>query len=272
MSPATDHRNPDKYLSRRRGTCVSTVILTLALICASADVSANEDDLRASRSPKSSVASMTFGIKTGVSFGQHYGTEERDSQYEVSSDWRESFAAGAFLGFRVTDRFSLQQELLYVRKGSSQDIGVDILEIPTVLDVTYDMDYIEIPVLLKFTWLRLDQFDLRSLSGFALSLKVHDKYRLRGELDDGTQVVPLRADADMSEVDMFDYSFVYGTELEFNVGNTRLAIEHRYTIGTNKLLMPTYTYVPFEDDQILIDNEPVPLRNQNHLLLLGIRF
>lgn len=271
MSPATDHRNLDTF-PRRWRTCAATVILSLALIYGSSDVTVAEEDTPASQSQNRSIASMTFGIKTGVSFGQHYGTEERDSQYEVSSNWRESFAAGAFLGFRVTDRFSLQQELLYVRKGSSQDIGVEILEIPTVLDVTYDMDYIEIPVLLKFTWLRLGQFDLRSLSGFALSLKVHDEYRLRGELDDGTQVVPLRADADMSEVDMFDYSFMYGTELEFNLGNTRFAIEHRYTIGTNKLLMPTYAYVPFEDDQILIDNEPVPLRNQNHLLLLGIRF
>jgi len=76
----------------------------------------------------------------------------------------------------------------------------------------------------------------------------------------------------MSEVDMFDYSFVYGAEVGFSIGKTRLALEHRFTIGWNTLAMPTYAYVPFVDDQILIDNEPVPLRTQNHLILLGVRF
>jgi hypothetical protein len=50
-------------------------------------------------------------------------------------------------------------------------------------------------------------------------------------------------------------------------------LEHRFTIGWNTLYMPTYAYVPFgENEEILIENEPVPLRNQNHLLLMGIHF
>ena len=215
---------------------------------------------------------MSFGLKGGMSFAQHYGTEERDPEYEVSSHWRHSFAFGAFLGFPVSDRFGLQQELLYVRKGSHQDIGVDILEIPTVLDVTYDADYLEIPVLLKFTWLQSNHLTLGSFSGFVMSLKLHDAYRLRGEVDDGTQIVALQADADMSEVDMFDFGFSYGTELGVRVWGKNLVLEHRFTIGWNTLAMPTYAYVPFGDEQLLIENEPVPLRNQNHLVLVGLRF
>jgi hypothetical protein len=215
---------------------------------------------------------MTFGLKGGASFAQHYGIKERHPDYEVNSHWRESFAVGAFLYFPVTNRFGLQQELLYIRKGSHQDIGVDILDVPTVLDVTYDADYIEIPVLLKFTWLKSEGMALRSFSGFAMSLKIHDAYHLVGEVDDGTQVVPLHADADMSEVDMFDFSFSYGTELGFHLWGRQLALEHRFTIGWNTLAMPTYAYVPFGDEEILIENEPVPLRNQNHLVLIGFNF
>ena len=64
------------------------------------------------------------------------GTEERDAEYDIQSAWRNGLTMAVFVRWPVTDRFSLQQELVYTQKGSAQDIGVDILEIPTVLDVT----------------------------------------------------------------------------------------------------------------------------------------
>jgi hypothetical protein len=76
----------------------------------------------------------------------------------------------------------------------------------------------------------------------------------------------------MSEVEMFDYSFVYGLGVDFSLLRQVFSFEYRFVIGWNSLAMPTYAYVPFGDEEILIDNEPVPLKNQNHLLLVGITF
>ena len=218
------------------------------------------------------LADLTFGFKAGLSLAQHAGTEERDADYRVTSHLRKSFAASVFLYFPVTSRFGMQQELVYARKGSRQDIGVEILEIPTVLDVTYDMDYVEIAALMRFAWLQGSKRELYSLAGTAFSLKVHDRYILDGEVTDGEQVVPVRADADMSEVDMFDFSFVYGTGFAFSLFSQRFLVEYRFTIGWNTLAMPTYAYVPFGEDHLLIDNKPVLLKNQDHLILLGISF
>lgn len=218
------------------------------------------------------LADLSFGFKAGPSFAQHAGTEERDAEYRVTSHWRTSYAAGAFLRFAVTPRFGIQQEVMYAMKGSRQDIGVEILEIPTVLDVTYEMDYIEIATLLRFSWLRWSRRELYSLAGTAIGLKVRDRYMLKGEVTDGEQVVPLRADNDMSEVDMFDYSLVYGTGLQFALGGRRVFVEYRFTMGWNTLAMPTYAYIPVGDDNVLVNNEPVPLKNQNHLILVGISF
>ncbi len=218
------------------------------------------------------LTEISFGVKAGLGLSQHAGTEERDPEYSVSSHWRTGFAAGVFLYLPVTRRFGLQQEVAYVQKGSRQDIGVEILEIPTVLDVGYDMDYIEIPVLLRFAWARWSGNCVYSLAGTALSLKVRDRYTLAGTIDDGEQRVPLRADAGMPEVDMFDYGFVYGLGLEITLFRRRILLEHRFTIGWNTLAMPTYAYVPFGDEELLIENEPVPLKNQCHLILMGIRF
>lgn len=218
------------------------------------------------------LTEFSFGFKTGISFAQHCGTEEREPDYEVSSFWRTGFAAAAFLYFPVTSRFGLQQEFAYVQKGSRQEIGVEILEIPTILDVTYDMDYIEIQALLRFAWLQWGCNELYSLSGTALCLKVRDRYTLTGEVSDESQTVPLYADDDMSEVDMFDFALIYGTGLEFSLLRRRFLVEYRFTMAWNTLAMPTYAYIPLGEEEILIANEPVPLKNQNHLVLLGIRF
>jgi hypothetical protein len=243
------------------------------LVCiATTDAAGSDSSLDPAGNSPSGSARVPFGFKAGFSLSQHSGVQERDAQYQVSSHWRSGAAVGGFVYLPVTDRFDLQQEVFYTQKGSSQDIGVEILEIPTVLNVTYHLDYVEIPVFLKFAWFRWNRNAIYSLAGTALSFKVHDRYTLQGEVSDGTETVPLRADSDMSEVEMFDYSFVYGAGVDFSLRGMQLLLEYRFAIGWNSLAMPTYAYVPFGDEEILIENEPVPLKNQNHLLLIGITF
>lgn len=218
------------------------------------------------------LAAISGGLRVGACLSQHAGTKERDSEYAVASQSRTGIAVGGFLYMPVTSRFGIQQELLYVQKGSLQDVRVTILDIPTVLHVTYDMDYIEIPSLLKFAWFQGRTTTLYSMAGTALSLKVRDRYTLFGELDDGSQVIPLHADADMSEVDIFDFSFVYGLGAEWPLLKRRVCLEYRFVVGWNSLSMPTYASLPFGDETIVVKNDPVPLKNQAHLISLGVSF
>ena len=215
---------------------------------------------------------FSFGFKAGISLAQHVGTEERDADYTVSSTWRKGFGGGAFIMVPVTSRFALQQEVLYVQKGSRQDIGVEILDIPTVLCVTYEMDYVEIPVLLRYAWMKWKHSEFFGTVGTVMALKVKDNYRLDGTVRDEVEVVPLYADSDMSEVDMFDFAFTYGFGLEFPLLGQVALVEYRFTMGMNTLAMPTYAYVPFGDGEELVDNEPVPLKNQSHFVMFGIVF
>jgi hypothetical protein len=242
--------------------------ITLLVFLAGPDAAGSDSPADSAAQSRHGFAKISFGLKAGFSLAQHSGIEERDADYEVASDWREGIGAGVFLYFPVTSRFGLQQELFYVQRGSRQDISLEILEVPTVLTVTYDIDYLEIPVLLKFAWVLWKQNAIYSLAGTAFSVKIHDRYTLTGEVDDGNEWFPLYADSDMSEVDIFDYSFVYGLGVSFK----RFLLEYRFTLGWNSLAMPTYAYVPFGDEEVLIDNEPVSLKNQNHLVLFGITF
>ncbi|MBN2565900.1 MAG: PorT family protein [Candidatus Eisenbacteria bacterium] len=242
---------------------IQLLILAPAWACGSPDTC----------SRKNPASEVSIGVRAGINFAQHAGTEERDSEYEVASAWRPGFTGGLLVYWPITPRFGLQQEVVYTQKGSSQTIDVEILDVPTSLDVTYEMDYIELPILMRFDSVRWRSGSVYSLTGTALSLKISDHYRLEGTLSDAEQVVPLTADAGMSEVDMFDFSFVYGLGYERSVRGYHLMFEYRFTMGWNTLHMPTYAHVPFgEDDEVLIENEPVPLKNQSHCITLGIRF
>lgn len=246
--------------------CALVVIVSLAPISdATAETAAN---------PATGLARISGGLKAGIGLSQHQGIDDPRLPYTVDSDWRRGVAASIFLVFPVTERFGLQQEVLYTRKGSRQAIGVDILEIPTTLDVVYELDYLEIPLLLRFVWLRGRSFDVYSLGGFAFAVKVQDRYRLRGLVvgEEDEDPIPLRADAAMHEVDLFDFSFVYGLGFEMPALGRRLLLEYRFELGLDRLAMPTYAYVPTWDGELLIENEPVPLRNQAHTVMLGIRF
>jgi hypothetical protein len=215
---------------------------------------------------------LSWGFKGGLSVAQHQGTEPREFEYTVSSATRRGFAVGLFLMLPVTPRFSLQQEVLYVQKGSRQDIGVEIFDVPAVLEVTYDMDYVEIPVVMRYAWILDRGVDLYSLAGFAFGLKVKDRYTLAGVVDDGVERIPVSAGADMSEVDLFDFAFTYGVGVEIPWRSQRFLVEYRFDLSVEALPLPTYAYVPFGDEQALVDNDPVPLRNQAHMLMLGLRF
>jgi len=252
--------------TRSRGQLLAGGLLLLLALAA------YEPSGAASASDGGGLAGFSFGVRGGVGFAQHVGIEERDSDYSVASSWRVGVTGGAFVYWPITDRLGLQQEVVYSQKGSSQRITVTILEVPTELDVEYEVDYIELPTLLRYTSFRGDSFSLYSLFGAAMSLKTRGRYSLSGVLTDGDQVIPLAADADLREVDLFDFSFVYGTGVEREVGGVLVGLEYRFAMSWNTLYMPTYAYVPFEDEEMLIENEPVPLKNQSHSVTLGVRF
>ena len=244
---------------------VAAVLVALAWPAGRAGVAEAADD-------PGGFTPLSFGVKGGLGLAQHQGTEPRDLEYTVDSTMRRGLAAGVFLTLPITRRFCLQQEVLYVQKGSRQQVGVDIFDIPTVLDVSYDMDYLEIPLLLRYQW-RIDRgLDIYSLAGFGFALKVHDRYRLSGEVSDGVETIPLTADSDMSEVDLFDFMFAFGLGVELPVGSRWFQFEYRYDLSLQQLPLPTYADVPLGDETVRVDNDPVPLRNQCHMLLVGIRF
>ena len=202
---------------------------------------------------------IQFGFKAGYNMAMQYGTMPADITYEVESDARHGFTGGIILIFPITDAFSVQQEFLYANKGSRQYIT--ITEPPVSTSTVYNINYFELPMLFRYTFANIGDVGIFGSTGFALSMLLNGDYTVDGSIDfDGTQV-PFSQSGDTDGLDIFDYSFIYGLGVKFNVLKQKCFFDYRQTIGWNTLNMPT-----FEGE------DPAPLRNQSYSFSLGIYF
>lgn len=203
----------------------------------------------------------------------HYGTKSDGMDYKVSSSYRLGMVAGGFLDLNISDNLALGYEVLYAQKGSDQEITINKMVIddveeelakPAVMNVSYYVDYIEIPVLLKVKVLNTPSFGMNAITGTAMALKVKGKHNLDGIVyfpdGDSYTELSLKDSSNLSDVNMFDFSFVYGGNVEYKRKNTYF-LEYRFTLGWDYLSLPTYTLMP-----------PVELRNQSYSLLMGMKF
>jgi hypothetical protein len=209
------------------------------------------------------AAKIKFGLKAGYTLSQHYGSKTGTENYQIGTHFRHAAGGGALIYVPITEAFGMQHELLYVLKGSREDICIK--DQPIQVKVQYDLDYLEIPTLFKFQVHQFKHIGIYGFSGFALSILLHAHYDLKGTVDfnDGGNMIriPVSASNNMPDTDIFDYAFVYGGGLNFAPGKLPLFFEYRFTIGWNQLLLPTFSNQP-----------PVALRNQSYLFVLGVVF
>jgi len=208
----------------------------------------------------SSLSAQTgvhFGLKAGYSMGTQYGITVPDLPYTVDTDFRHGMAGGIMVYFPITESFGVQQEVLYVMRGSRQDISMDVP--PLNSHTEYNLNYLELPFAFRYTFVKLGNFEIYGSSGFALSVLLNGKSELNGTVDAGGTLIPISSSTKLEGVDIFDYSFLYGAGLDFKLFNKNCFFEYRFNIGWNTLMMPTSQ-----------GEDPAPLRNQGYTFTLGI--
>jgi hypothetical protein len=201
-----------------------------------------------------------FGLKTGYSLALQYGIPPVDDTYTVDTDNRHCFAGGVFVYFPITESVGIQQELLYAMKGSRQDVTINLpVKINTVS--IYDLNYFEMPMIIKYRFVKIKNLGIYGSTGIALSLLLNGKYDITTKINTGGPPVIVPESGDMKGLDTFDYSFVYGTGTDFKLFNKDFFFDIRMTVGWNTLAMPNATGA-----------DPVPLRNQDYVFALGLYF
>jgi hypothetical protein len=203
---------------------------------------------------------VRFGLKAGYSLATQYGITPADNTFMVDTHSRNGFAGGVFAYFPITESVGIQQELLYAMKGSRQNVTITTpVNIKTASE--YDLNYFEMPIIIKYKFVNIKNFGIYGSAGIALSLLINGGYRITSTINMGGPPTIVKESGDMKGLDTFDYSFVYGTGTDFKLLNKDFFIEYRMTVGWNTLAMPNASGA-----------DPVPLRNQDYIFAVGLYF
>jgi hypothetical protein len=203
---------------------------------------------------------IRFGLKTGYSLATQYGITPAENIYTVDSKGRSGFAGGILLYIPITESVGIQQELLYAMKGSRQDVTIsEPFYVNTVSE--YNLSYFEMPMIVKYRFVKIKNFGIYGSTGIALSLLLDGNYDITSTINVGGPDLVVPESGNMKGLDTFDYSFVYGAGTDFKFLNKDFFFDIRMTVGWNTLAMPNASGAA-----------PVPLRNQDYVFALGMYF
>ena len=161
-------------------------------------------------------------------FGLMAGANISDMTKTTGADTRTGFLGGVTLNARFTRNFSLQPELYYSQKGVKGTF-VDEASGENV-DVTLKNDYVELPVLAKWTLVPEGTVQPFVLGGpaFAASASCKAEGSSRG--------VSASIDCDkLASHNTFDMGGLLGGGVAIPVGKNAMTLGARYTFGFNKV-------------------------------------
>jgi hypothetical protein len=166
-------------------------------------------------------AETAFGVKGGLVLS-HVTADLFDT------DNRTGFVGGVYGAFDVSPNFGVQPELLFVRKGAklfSTDVtigGITFGRVGTSLDV----DYLEVPVLLRLSLPTADPVEARLLAGPVASFKVGEQLSTSG-------LIGVKLDTD--QVKTSDFGLAVGGAVAVRNGSMDVVAEGRYTFGLSNI-------------------------------------
>jgi hypothetical protein len=196
---------------------------------------------------------FAFGVQGGLTLTNHWSTQDKGGDYTVESGIKAGFAAGALATFRISRLFSLEADFLYVKKGSNQTISVPGFPFGDI-EVTYQLDYIEVPVLLRTHLFPSAKIQPSLAGGLYVAFLTAKNYSYRiaaiGNVEE-----------EIKGIESTDYGFTTGVGLDIPADIGSLRFEYRYSMGFVDLKLPTGPGFP-----------EIELRNYGHYLMFGLAF
>jgi len=151
---------------------------------------------------------ISYGAKAGVSFS----TLSFDPSSELSYGLRTGLVAGGFVAFPIGSRLAIQPEGLFTQKGAKADaLGVS---------ATIKIDYVEVPVLAKYTVSGGPARSFHVFGGPSVGFKVHSS----ASATFGGSTIETDNDDGLEDL---DYGVVMGAGMTFD----RVTVEGRFTLG-----------------------------------------
>jgi len=181
---------------------------------------------------------VAYGVKGGINLA----TVSFDPELPVDYGLRLGIVAGAFVSLPLGSRLAVQPEALFSQKGAAVDAdGVD---------ATLRLDYLEIPVLLKYSLSGArtpGRHCVFVFGGPAVAFKI----RAEASATFGEETIDDDVDEDIENVDL---GVAFGAGVSFG----RVTIDGRYTLGLSNISTD--------------EEEAGKARNRTLSVLAGFRF
>lgn len=196
-----------------------------------------------------SVLSQDLGL------GLKVGIQKTDLWDDPDSDFTpiDRIAFGILFQHEITERWALQPELLYSKKGA------DLIDDSVFQNYDYfrfNLDYLEIPVMLVFKG--APDFTINPL----IELGVVPALKLDSNVDSGTVEGGFTENDTDDSVENFDFGVAGGVGFELPFGGQRVQFGARYTLGVMNIVRGSSNS----------DSTPDPKRNRHLLFSIGTRF
>ena len=176
---------------------------------------------------------ISFGVKGGLNLstivGDHYDIPEGGVETITG------FCGGGFIVYRLNDMFSIQAEGVYSMKGMKWETATTINGIPATCKYQWNLDYIEIPLLMKYSFQTKKSIIPVIFVGpcFSFNLSAKDKVDCEGR-SDGSYVWQT-GEGELEDINSTDLGIVFGAGLELDISKSSLLLDIRYTLGLTKI-------------------------------------
>jgi Outer membrane protein beta-barrel domain len=164
------------------------------------------------------IAQPKLGIKAGGNIANLSGddVENPDSKF--------GFAFGGFFEYQFSPLFAVQPEIYYTMKGATDKASVT----GGTVDITYTLDYIEVPILLKVVIpVQGSKINPSIFAGPFLGFNTTAK--IKAEFQGQSQ------EEDIQDVKSTEFGAQFGGGIGFDVGRNEVGFDIRYILGLTTL-------------------------------------
>lgn len=164
-----------------------------------------------------SYAQMQAGLKAGLNIAS-IGGDDADQILEGQSlDSKTGFAGGLFFTYQFSNMFAIQPEAYYTMKGATYSEGG--------ADLTISLDYIEVPILVKFI-IPIQGSNIKPSIFAGPSIGFNMTAKSKVEFEGESQENDFKDETKSTE-----FSLAFGGGIGFPVGNGELGVDIRYILG-----------------------------------------
>ncbi len=174
---------------------------------------------------------LSIGIKGGMNFSTLtnsktipvYRSNGSISLLEGTSSYRKGFTIGGLLALKVP-LIGIQAEILYSRQGVINEANTTLVNYKT----TVGLNYLNIPVLLQFYFLKIINFEIGPQFGFLMNAKQVTDFKSPGNSKESVKL-------NGNELRESDLSLALG--VGFKLPKFPLGINARYTFGLRETFL-----------------------------------